>query len=62
MATPLPCRARRAAARCPPSYLASCDPEPRPARDFDPDMIARHAEISTQQVAILYRGTGRTAF
>ena len=38
------------------------DAEPRPERDLDPDMRAVHAEISAQQVKILYRGTERTTF
>jgi ectoine hydroxylase-related dioxygenase (phytanoyl-CoA dioxygenase family) len=36
--------------------------EPRPDADLDPAMVARHAEISAQQVQILYRGTFRTSF
>ena len=38
------------------------DLEPRPETDLDPAMQALHAEISDQQVKILYRGTGRTSF
>lgn len=34
--------------------------EPRPARDFDPPMVALHAEITRRQAAVLYRGTDRT--
>src|SRR5262249_46078374 len=36
--------------------------EPQPERDFDPAMLALHAEISERQAKILYRGTAKTSF
>ncbi len=38
------------------------EPEPRPATDLDPAMLALHAEISDRQARILYRGTEKTSF
>lgn len=36
--------------------------EPRPTRDFDPEMVALHQEISDRQAKILYRGTDKVTF
>jgi len=33
-------------------------PEPRPARDLDPALVALHREITERNARILYRGTG----
>jgi non-heme Fe2+,alpha-ketoglutarate-dependent halogenase len=38
------------------------EPEPRPATDLDPAMLALHAEISDRQARILYQGTEKTSF
>jgi ectoine hydroxylase-related dioxygenase (phytanoyl-CoA dioxygenase family) len=37
-------------------------PEPRPARDLDPEFVALHREISERNARILYAGTGVSSF
>lgn len=34
------------------------EPEPRPARDMDPEFVALHKRIAERNARILYRGTG----
>jgi chlorinating enzyme len=38
------------------------DLEPRPGKDFDPEMVALHKYISDRQAKVLYRGTHKTTF
>jgi non-heme Fe2+,alpha-ketoglutarate-dependent halogenase len=38
------------------------EPEPRPARDLDPEFVALHKRITERNAAILYRGTGVKSF
>ena len=38
------------------------EPEPRPRRDLDPEMLAFHTAITERQAKILYRGTGVEGF
>lgn len=38
------------------------DLEPRPARDWDPVLVALHREISDRQAKVLFRGTHKTGF
>jgi ectoine hydroxylase-related dioxygenase (phytanoyl-CoA dioxygenase family) len=37
-------------------------PEPRPARDLDPEFVALHREFSERNARILYAGTGVSSF
>jgi len=36
--------------------------ELRPSRDLEPDMVARHKEITERNARILYRGTGIVSY
>jgi hypothetical protein len=36
--------------------------EPRPRRDLDPECVAFHGAATEAQAAVLYRGTGKSAF
>ena len=38
------------------------EPEPRPRRDLEPDMVAFHQAITDRQAKILYRGTAVQSF
>jgi hypothetical protein len=33
-----------------------------PKRDLEPEALAFHKEVSEEQVRVLYRGTGKTAY
>jgi ectoine hydroxylase-related dioxygenase (phytanoyl-CoA dioxygenase family) len=37
-------------------------PEYVPKRDLEPEALAFHKEVSEEQVRVLYRGTGKTAY
>jgi non-haem Fe2+, alpha-ketoglutarate-dependent halogenase len=37
-------------------------PEYVPKRDLEPEALAFHKAVSEEQVRVLYRGTGKTAY
>jgi non-haem Fe2+, alpha-ketoglutarate-dependent halogenase len=38
------------------------EPEYVPKRDLEPEALAFHAMVSEEQVRVLYRGTGKSAY
>ena len=54
-------RVRRHLARLTGAGLASVDTDRRTYR-LEPEALAFHKEVSEEQVKVLYRGTGKTAY